>query len=425
MAAARRTRVLVSLAVVALIALAASYLASTFSSFSAVTGNAANTGTAGSVSIGDNDSGTALLTMTGLKPGDTDTGCITVTSTGTLASLVKLYGTTTGSGLDAYLSLVVTRGSGAGGFDDCTGFTADAANYIGQGAGVLYSGTLTAFPDSYAAGVQDPRSSVPEVWTTGESHTYRFALTLADTDAAQGLGYTQTFTWETRNTTLYSQVVLSDGPASYWKLDEAAGTSAADSAGSVTGTYTTSPTLNQTSMVRDAGTAVSFSDSVQNRVTLGDNYDFTGTASFSIELWMTPTVANTHYRRVVSKEGTGGWWFELNASSVSPANRLYFTRKDSGGGNDYLQTAGGLAAGTTYHIVVTYDGSNLRLYVNGALANGPVASSRSLPNTAAVLTLGNSSATGDPYGGLLDEVAIYTSALSATQVADHYNAGRR
>jgi hypothetical protein len=182
------------------------------------------------VAISDNDTGTAMLTVTGLKPGDTDTGCVQVTSTGTLPSLVKLYGTTTGSGLDAYLNLV-TRGSGAAGFDDCTGFTPDSANWNGLGAGVVYNGTLQGFPDSYAAGVADPRSSIPEAWTTGETHTYRFALTLADTDAAQGLGYTQTFTWEARNTTLYSQVVLSDQPASYWKLDEAAGTSAADSAG--------------------------------------------------------------------------------------------------------------------------------------------------------------------------------------------------
>jgi hypothetical protein len=182
----RQGRVLLSLALIAALAVAGGLLASTFSSFSATTGNAGNTGASGTVAIGDNDTGTAMLTMTGLKPGDTDTGCITATSTGTLPSLVKLYGTTGGSGLDAYLNLVVTRGSGAAGFDDCTGFTADATDWNGLGAGVVYSGTLTAFPDSYAAGVVDPRPSAPEAWTTGETHTYRFALTVADNDLARG-----------------------------------------------------------------------------------------------------------------------------------------------------------------------------------------------------------------------------------------------
>jgi hypothetical protein len=194
-----RTRVLVSLAAVALVALATGFLLSTFSSFTATTSNAANTGSAGTVAVGDNDSGTAMLTMTGLKPGDSDAGCIRVTSTGTLPSVVRLYGTTGGSGLADYLTLVVTRGSGAAGFDDCTGFTADTTDYIGSGAGVIYSGTLQGFPDSYAAGAQDPKANSPESWTTGEGHTYRFALTVADTNAAQGLTYTQSFTWEGRN----------------------------------------------------------------------------------------------------------------------------------------------------------------------------------------------------------------------------------
>jgi 6-phosphogluconolactonase (cycloisomerase 2 family) len=199
MLSSTRTRVIVSLAVVALVALAAGFLLNTFSSFTSVTSNAANTGAAGTVAVGDNDSGTAMLTMTGLKPGDTDTGCIRVTSTGTLPSVVRLYGTTGGSGLADHLSLVVTRGSGAAGFDACTGFTADTTDYAGSGAGVIYSGTLQGFPDNYAAGAQDPKATSPESWTTGEAHTYRFALTVADTNAAQGLTYTQTFTWEGRN----------------------------------------------------------------------------------------------------------------------------------------------------------------------------------------------------------------------------------
>ena len=64
---------------------------------------------------------------------------------------------------------------------------------------MIYSGTLQGFPDSYAAGAQDPKANSPESWTTGEGHTYRFALTVADTNAAQGLTYTQSFTWEGRN----------------------------------------------------------------------------------------------------------------------------------------------------------------------------------------------------------------------------------
>ena len=45
------------------------------------------------------------------RPGNTDTGCIKVSYAGSLASEVRLYGTTSGTGLDAYLDLTVTRGT--------------------------------------------------------------------------------------------------------------------------------------------------------------------------------------------------------------------------------------------------------------------------------------------------------------------------
>jgi hypothetical protein len=102
---------------------------------------------AGTVAIGDNDTGSAIFSMTGMKPGSTDTGCIQVTYTGSLASTVRLYTTTAGTGPDPYINLVVTRGdTSSGSFDSCTNFTADATDYIGSGAGVIYSGTLQGVP---------------------------------------------------------------------------------------------------------------------------------------------------------------------------------------------------------------------------------------------------------------------------------------
>ena len=421
-----RARLLGSLAVLVLVA-ALLGAASTFSAFTGTTADAGNTFAAGTVVIGDNDSGSASLSMSNARPGDTDTTCIQVTSTGTLPSLVRLYGTTGGSGLDAHLSLVVTRGSGAAGFDDCTGFTADATDWNGLGAGVVYSGTLTAFPDSYAAGVVDPRPSAPEAWTTGETHTYRFALTVADNDLAQGKSFTQTFTWEARNASGYSQVVLSDNPASYWRLDEVAGTTAADSAGAINGTYTNGPALNQTSGVRDAGTAVRF-DGTNDYITMGDNYDFAGTVAYSLELWVNPTAANSNWRRIISKDryvsssDRGGWNLTLAAASDPIPNKVAFGRYDGGSGSTAVNSTIGLQPGTWYHLVVTYTGTQLRLYVNGT-QHGLSSSIVSVEDHTTPMRVGNRPVT-DHFGGTLDEIAIYGYALSAQQVTEHYNAGR-
>ena len=172
----------------------------TWSAFTATTSNPNNQFTAGTVAIGDNDSNGAIFSMAGMKPGSTSSGCIQVTYTGSLASNVKLYGTTTGSGLDQYITLTVTRGTiSSGAFSSCTNFTADATNYIGSGGGVVYSSTLQGYADDWTGGLLDAPSAT-ESWTTNEVHAYKFDVTLQDTDSAQGKTATQVFTWEARNT---------------------------------------------------------------------------------------------------------------------------------------------------------------------------------------------------------------------------------
>ena len=66
---------------------------SSYSAFSATSASPTNNWSAGTVALSDDDSNTALFTATNLKPGATGVKCIAVTSTGSLASTVKLYGT--------------------------------------------------------------------------------------------------------------------------------------------------------------------------------------------------------------------------------------------------------------------------------------------------------------------------------------------
>jgi hypothetical protein len=135
-------------------------------------------------------------------PGNTTSGCIKVIYDGSLPASVRLYGTTTGSGLDQYLNLTVTRGSYNApepAFKSCTNFQADSTDYLGSGAGVVYSGTLQGYPDNYGSGLVDPTSGSLESWITGEDHVYRFDVTLQSDFSAQNKDATQTFTWEARN----------------------------------------------------------------------------------------------------------------------------------------------------------------------------------------------------------------------------------
>lgn len=166
-----------------------------YSAFSATTSNPTNNWTAGTVALSDDDTNTAMFTATGLKPGSTGTKCVAVTSSGSLASAVKLYGTNfaTTNSLASSINLTITQGTG-GGFGSCTGFTP-----LGTGASV-YSGTVAGF-----AGAATNYSSGLGTWaptgSASETRVFQFTYTLdpATPNSAQGGTAAIAFTWESQN----------------------------------------------------------------------------------------------------------------------------------------------------------------------------------------------------------------------------------
>lgn len=174
----------------------------TRAAFSSATSNERNSFKAGTVLLTDNDAEGAVLSMANLKPGDASAGCVEVAYSGSLPATVRLYGATGGSGLDAFLNVTVTRGSFSGATPaagQCTGFAPDPEDYLGEGNGVVYRGTLQGFPDGYAGGIVDSRGGSAESWTNGETHVYRIAVTQVDNNDAQGLDASQVFSWEARS----------------------------------------------------------------------------------------------------------------------------------------------------------------------------------------------------------------------------------
>jgi hypothetical protein len=85
-----------------------------------------------------------------------------------------------------------------------------------------------------------------------------------------------------------------------------------------------------------------------------------------------------------------------------------------------------IVPGRTYHVVGSYDGSRLRIFVNGALE----ASTERSGLLAPVVDPGGGLATNGwgrrpsaIFDGLLDDIAIYNKALSVVRVKRHYIQG--
>lgn len=90
-----------------------------------------------------------------------------------------------------------------------------------------------------------------------------------------------------------------------------------------------------------------------------------------------------------------------------------------GGAN--MGLGGFFSIGARCHVVWTFDGSNARLYKNGALAKGPLSATQ-LGAAYAFLLIGGDGIAG-PFRGILDDVSLYGTALSAARVLAHYTAG--
>lgn len=153
--------------------------------------------------------------------------------------------------------------------------------------------------------------------------------------------------------------------------------------------------------------------------------------SFSVEAWLRPTLngnANAQCPLIDRDPDTatnrGGWDIFQRDSSVGWNFSMF---NGSGSSTVFDVTGGPYTVGQWSHLVAVYDASvpSVTLYLNGeqvAVSNTP--SGTFQPNATYPLSIGGfSDASQNPFVGDIDEVAIYTNALSSAQVLAHYQNG--
>lgn len=230
----------------------------------------------------------------------------------------------------------------------------------------------------------------------------------------------------------YTSAVAADSPWALYRLDEASGASAADSSGNNrTGTYTSVAAYRETgALPGNPGYAVRYGAS-SGRMVAGGNA-LTDPTTFSVELWFKTT----------SAAGGKLIGFENSRNQTSTLwDREAVLRTDGKvaylGGfstNKLLVSPTALNDGKWHHLVVTSvsaGGSNQTsvMYVDGSAVVSGTTTKASSGYTGwwrvgygQVPLLGS----GYPLTGNLtasvDDVAIYTTQLSAARVAAHYAA---
>lgn len=137
------------------------------------------------------------------------------------------------------------------------------------------------------------------------------------------------------------------------------------------------------------------------------------TGKISILAWINPTGTNVT-TRVVDKHTAGGTDGYLLGVATNHLQLKIGTQLLNGRATVPLN-AYTFAAGT-------FDGTSLKLYVNGVLDTN-LAFTASIPTNALALRLGADLSTGSLFKGVIDEVMLFNRALTAAEIQSIYNAG--
>ena len=157
------------------------------------------------------------------------------------------------------------------------------------------------------------------------------------------------------------------------------------------------------------GSALSF-DGINDWVTVADANALDLTTGMTLEVWVYPTAANG-VRDILIKEGTGVDIYNLYARNGQgqPESNVF------AGGSNRWATGPTLPLNTWSHVAGTYDGLTVRLFVNG-LQVGSTAYTGTIGTSTGVLRIGGNSMWGEFFQGRLDELRIYSRALSAAEI---------
>ncbi|HEX7298614.1 MAG TPA: PKD domain-containing protein [Solirubrobacteraceae bacterium] len=245
----------------------------------------------------------------------------------------------------------------------------------------------------------------------------------------------------TVNSAYRAAILATAGISDYWRLDDAS-TTAVDANGgnnngsnSNNGTYVNGPVATAGLLAGDTNNGRAF-DGVNDYVDFSPT-PFGTPTQLSAEAWVRTAAAKTaggyHFLVTDSSSETSGTTLSLSngfSLAIDSTNHAVF----SGARTNVLTTTRAtatssvtLAPNTIHHVVGTYDGTTLRVYVDGVQAGTATLAGGLTWSGSRDLRLGrpvNSASASFLLQGTLDEVALYTQALPAATVLAHYNAGK-
>lgn len=209
----------------------------------------------------------------------------------------------------------------------------------------------------------------------------------------------------------------------WWKLDETSGSVAADAstAGTRSGNLLNGHLFSGNSIAGAVGRALRFDDPAVDQTDSVDHINSTANiyngSAYSFSLWVnsetTPSLA------VIDTTIDGVMGFAWGNSDSSWRQTFY--HKDSSGSYVKAHINSTISANTWNHIAGTWDGSAMKVYLNGVYESGNSVSTWA--QSSGNLTLGNPATAVANNVFHMDQFLVYSKALSEMEVKSLYLSG--
>jgi hypothetical protein len=211
-------------------------------------------------------------------------------------------------------------------------------------------------------------------------------------------------------------VPLADGLVSWWRGEGNGNDSFGTNNGTVINSVYFEPGL--------VGQCFHFVSGPDPRVLVPDNPSLQLTNSLTIECWAKYNLGWWLLSRGDDRPGLDAYTF-----GFIPDGRLGFSISAIDGQSAFVHTPDPIATGIWLHLAATLDGSSgdMGIYINGELVaqtNTTIRPMGPLSGPNPSLSIGNAPGTaGFPFDGWIDEIALYSRALSQDEIQSIYAAG--
>ncbi len=212
-----------------------------------------------------------------------------------------------------------------------------------------------------------------------------------------------------------------DAAVAHLTVDESAGITAADaSANTHDGALVNMDNANWVAGI--LGNALNFVDA-DEYVSVPDQDDLDLDTAVTVSAWINPSALDPQSdgtQDIIITKGTGtALNYRLNISNTT--NKVQFRSSIAGVVRTTTSTTI-LQTGTWYHIAGTYDGTHLKIFVNGLEQNSQ-SYTGSMAINAEPIIFGQNPGNSESFVGVLDDACIYSAALSADDINSLYNGG--